>query len=201
MFLEQAPTNADISGPCLDKVKKERDNGSMRKIQRSWWDRILDGKLHHIDAGNTPYGSAASLRSAIYREAGNLGRVVSTSVDFMQNLVYVQAWQLHKPAPERISGREHESTPGPDPLDFWIRPTGQSRRAKIEQMLLDDAIEERAKIQEQRQAVVAQAQAQVAAAGLDAEDQDLIEERLYCSCGIGNATGDQRHDPSCKVWG
>ena len=173
----------------------------MRKIQRSWWDQILDGKLHHIEAGNTPYGSAASLRSAIYREAGDRGRIVSTSVDIMQNLVYVQAWQLHKPAPERIRGREHESTPGPDPLDYWIRPTGQSRHAKIEQMLFDVATEERTKTQVQQAAALAQAQVEVAAAGLDPEDQDLIEERLFCSCGLGNATGDQRHDPSCKVWG
>lgn len=106
----------------------------MPRCERSWWDALLDGKLHHLEVGNTPYGSMASLRSAAYREASERGLRVRT----------------------------------------WIKP--RTRVVAIQVVTPTPVLAE-------------------------PEDQDRIEERLYCSCGIGNATGDQRHDPSCKVWG
>jgi hypothetical protein len=158
------------------------------KLPGSWWNLVLDGKLRHIPVtANSPYRSIASLRSAIYREAGNRWLSVTTYLDVMAGLVYVQAWswRLGISPPGPIPGREEESTPAPDPLDHWIRPTGKSPGAVIERIFMDDALGQHAKVP-------------VAASG---EDIDLIQEREHCTCGLGNAGKGQVHEPSCKVWG
>lgn len=159
----------------------------MPKLPASWWNLVLDGKLRHIPATvNSPYRSTASLRSAIYREAANRGFGVVTYLDVMAGLVYVQAWswRLRAAPPAPIRGREEESTPAPDPLDHWVRPTGSSPGAVIEQIFYDDAMSQHARWPAPK-----------------VEDPDLIQEREHCTCGLGNAAGEQVHEPSCKVWG
>lgn len=161
------------------------------KLPASWWNLVLDGKLRHIPVtANSLYRSTASLRSAIYREAANRGFGVTTNLDVMAGLVYVQAWswRLGSPPPAPIRGREEESTPAPDPLDHWIRPTGKSPGAVIERIFYDDALGQHAK-------------APAAVTAADVEDIDLLQEREFCTCGLGNASGEQVHEPSCKVWG
>jgi hypothetical protein len=161
------------------------------KLPDSWWNLVLDGKLRHIPVTvNSPYRSTASLRSAIYREAGNRGLTVATHLDVMAGLVYVQAWtwRLGSPHPAPIRGREEESTPAPDPLDHWSRPMGKSPGAVIERIFMDDALGQHARVP----AVTSVA---------SEEDIDLIQEREHCTCGLGNANGGQVHEPSCKAWG
>lgn len=111
--------------------------------------------------------------------------------------LYVQAWywELGVAPPSRIEERVHESVPAPDPLDHWIRPGGTTN--EVDRIVVERAVAQRAQSQA---AAVLQAQAEVIAAGLDPEDQDLVEERLYCTCGLGNATEGKVHDPGCGVW-
>ncbi len=128
----------------------------MARLPSSWWDALLDGKLHHIERGQTPYGSIASLRSAAYREAAERGLKVRTKVSLSSRLVSIQV-----------------EVEGPVVTAFPVT--------------MDQAM--------------TKAQAEVQAAGLDPYDVDLVEERTYCTCGLGNATGDRHHEPSCQVWG
>lgn len=108
-----------------------------------------------------------------------------TYVEPMTQTLYIQAWVRRGGLrPSKLWQRTEESVLAPDSFGWRVPPI--------------PALSAR---QTQQAAAVAQAQAQVAAAGLDGEDPDLVEERLYCSCGLGNATEDQRHEPSCRVWG
>ena len=161
---------------------------TMPKIHPSWWKLVLDGKLHHIEAGNTPYGSTASLRSAIYREAMERGLGAMTAVEPMHQTLFVQAWNRHHdPCPRPLLARAEESTPAPDSFAFRVPPVLARQQAPV-------AVEP----EEHRR--LALARAQVEAAGLNGTDPDLIEERLYCTCGLGNATEGKVHDPGCGVW-
>lgn len=150
----------------------------MPKLSASWWKAVFDGTVHHIEAGNHPYGTTASFRSAIYREASERGRGVTTYIDPMTQTMYVQAWdRRHGKRPERLWARTEESSLMPDSFGHRVPPIPAIQR-RLEQI-----------------------QAEVKAAGLDPEDIDLIQERQFCSCGLGNAQLGQVHDPSCKVWG
>jgi len=163
----------------------------MAKIHPSWWNLVLDGKLHHLEAGSNPYRSIASLRSAIYREAAERGLGVVTHLG-PQGLFF-QSWrQSDEEAPWALSMRLNESTPAP----------GTNYRAPLQQVA---GVSRPLSPADRRKALAIlqahdQAKAQVAAAGLDPEDQDLVEERLYCTCGLGNATEGKVHDPGCGVW-
>ena len=165
------------------------------RIHPSWWNLVLDGKLHHLEAGDSPYGSIASLRSAIYREASERGLGVVTYCEPGTRLVFFQAWDRRMgQAPRALHLDMEQSTSVPDCLNYQAplrQVAGVARRVSAADMKKALAL-----LQDQDQARTA-----VQAAGLDPADQDRIEERLYCSCGVGNATGNQRHDPSCKVWG
>lgn len=149
---------------------------------------MLDGKLHHIEAGNTPYGSTASLRSRVYQEALERGMGAITYVDPMSQRLYVQTWVRRGGLrPTKLWPRVGESTAAPDSWSFRVPPIPAHQQAPP------------ADPEQYRR--LALARAQVEAAGLNGTDPDLVEERLYCTCGLGNATGDQRHEPSCEVWG
>lgn len=158
----------------------------MAKIHPSWWNLVLDGKLHHLEAGSNPYRSIASLRSAIYREAAERGLGVVTHLG-PQGLFF-QSWrQSDEEAPWALSMRLNESTPAP----------GTNYRAPLQQVA---GARTRVSADSMRRWAIVDARAKVEAAGLDPEDQDLVEERLYCTCGLGNATEGKVHDPGCGVW-
>lgn len=147
-----------------------------------------------------PYGSIASLRSAIYRQATERDMDVATASGYHGDGVdlYVQAWHWGSVPPSRIQERVHESVPAPDPLDHWTRPRGIDPNNVVDRLVVESALAQRA---DRQAAAVFRARTEVTAAGLDPEDQDLVEERLYCTCGLGNATEGKVHDPGCGAWG
>lgn len=165
------------------------------KLHRSWWDLILDGKLHHLDGTSTPYGSIASLRSAIYREASERGLKATTRLELP--LLYVQA------TPAALGRRQQKkkdldpgtSTPAPDAYGFIYGKHAYGfmygTQAQVAAAGPGSAMHPE----------TMQARAAVLAAGLDPADQDLVDERQHCTCGLGNAGSGQVHDPSCQVWG
>lgn len=162
----------------------------MAKIHSSWWNLILDGKLHHLEAGKTPYRSIASLRSAIYREASERGLGVATHL--ASQVLFFQTWkQAEEEAPGSLSVRLEESTPVPGASYRAPLPVASASRP----LLLADR-----RAWEEHETALTKAQAQVQAAGLDPYDVDLVEERAYCTCGLGNATEGKVHDPGCGVW-
>lgn len=143
----------------------------MPKLPRSWWDELFDGKVHHLQPEMTPYGTIASLRTSVYREAVERGIKVTTSVKKTSKILEVRAVT------------ETETVPLVEaPLQ---QVAGARTPVSADSMRRWAIVEARAKVKE---------------AGLDSLDQDLVEERLYCTCGLGNATEGKVHDPGCGVW-
>ena len=145
----------------------------MPKLPASWWDQVFDGKVHHLQPETTPYGTIASLRTSVYREATERGIKVTTSIKRTTKVLQVQA----------VTGAETV------PL-IEAQPASTQAVGARPLALLPAEVHQRVK-----------ARAEVKAAGLDSLDPDLVDERMYCTCGIGNATEGQRHEPSCGVWG
>ena len=171
----------------------------MAKIHPSWWNLVLDGKLHHIERGKTPYGSIASLRSAIYREASERGLEAVTYCEPLSGRVFFRSWDRNTGEAPGSPRRELEqATPVPDCLRYQA-PLQQV--AGVRRPLSLASLKAWEMIEEHDPSALTMAQAEVLAAGLDPYDVDLVEERTYCTCGLGNATEDKRHDPSCQVWG
>lgn len=185
-------------GPCLDTSDDKVVHSGMPKIHASWWNLVLDGKLHHIERGRTPYGSIASLRTAIYRQALDRGLQVATHLDSTDQVLFLQTWkQFEDEVPSALARRQHESTPAPSTS---YRPPSQQRVAAVPRPASPTDRRALEMLEEEHEGRMAKAQAEVQAAGLDPYDVDLVEERTYCTCGLGNATGNKRHDPSCQVW-
>lgn len=143
----------------------------MPKLPQSWWDELFDGKVHHLQPEMTPYGTIASLRTRIYQQAVERGIRVTTKIAPRTRTLQVQA----------VTGTET--------VPLVEAPVQQVAGARppvsTDSMRTWAIVEARAKVKE---------------AGLDSLDQDLVEERLYCTCGLGNATEGKVHDPGCGVW-
>jgi hypothetical protein len=145
-----------------------------REPAQLWWDLVLDGRLHHLDVLQTPLGSLSSLRTGALKQARDRRLRAATHLPKDEDLLYVQAWS---------------------PLGWY----GFSNTAPMIRGHVDDSFPVEDYYTFSRE--VPRPPRQRPAPVPEAEDPDLIQEREHCTCGLGNASGAQVHEPSCKVWG
>jgi hypothetical protein len=145
----------------------------------TWWNQVLDGKLRHIDPRTTQFGSLASLRAAIYREAKNRGITVQTHVPKEELRLYIQAGSDYPITQDRLSTS----------LKVWVPAPGSSispRRDVMEQALRLPLGEIRVLAEHLRQYV-------------ESVDFEGARADELCTCGAKGSN--QSHPPSCRVWG
>jgi len=162
-----------------------------------WWNLLLDGKLHHLTLAHTTYGSLSSLKTAIYREASERGISAVVHQPKFEDLLLVQAWTPNRDGYSPISPN---LKPGHGPIASTEMPTWEETvnfiRASASRPVMDPV----QRFQQLQQMLVLP-QPRSSGPAPEVEDPDLIQEREHCTCGLGNASGAQVHEPSCKVWG
>jgi hypothetical protein len=163
-----------------------------------WWNLLLDGKLHHLTLAHTTYRSISSLKTAIYREASERGIGVVIHQPKFEDLLLVQAWTPNKAgyspnSPDLRHGHGREAS---IEMPTWGE-TVDFLKASASRPSVMDPVQ---RFQQLRQMLVLP-QPRSSGPAPEVEDPDLIQERELCTCGLGNASGAQVHEPSCKVWG